>query len=104
MKVFTKTALRETKRIHNLSCQYNGAGKAHEEKLLSLMRKHIDEIENLYKHNNEHFLIETGDLAILCLEMFLENKVVSDDIISICFERYDKKLKSLIKMRNNEAS
>ena len=105
MKIFTKRAFDETREVHRLSRQHNGKEKEkHEQKLLSLMRKHVDEIEDLYQDKDKHFLIETGDLAVLCLEMFLENKVSADDIMVHCFNRYQEKLKSLIKKRKNDKS
>ncbi|MDD3375113.1 MAG: hypothetical protein PHY73_05260 [Candidatus Omnitrophica bacterium] len=105
MKVFTKQALDEIKKVHSLSRQYNDKKKkSHETKLLSLMRKHVGEIEDLYQSQDKHFLIETGDLAVLCLEIFLENKISADEVIMQCFDRHQKKLKSLIEKRKNDKS
>ncbi|MDP8264011.1 MAG: hypothetical protein P9M12_00835 [Candidatus Aceula lacicola] len=105
MNVFTKKASDEIKKIHRLSRHCNGKEKKkHEKKLLTLMRKHVDEIEGLYQNKDKHFLIETGDLIILCLEMFLENKVSADQVMEQCFNRYQKKLKSLMRKSKDEKS
>ena len=65
--------------------------------LLELMRHHIDEIEELFKKKDNHFMVETGDLAVLCYELMLENGGSIDDILMRCFDRYDRKLESLLK-------
>ncbi|MBF0483107.1 MAG: hypothetical protein HQL25_00210 [Candidatus Omnitrophica bacterium] len=93
-------SLARIKAIHQLSRQYNGKTKgAHQKKLLQLMREHIDEIEELAAAKNKHFLIETGDLIILCFELLLENRTEIDEVIVECFGRYEKKLKSLIELK-----
>ncbi|MDP8266830.1 MAG: hypothetical protein P9M07_07815 [Candidatus Aceula meridiana] len=95
-KVIVASAYKRLKAIHKLSQNYNGPIKhQHEQRLLSLMRKHIDEIEELYKNSDPHYLVETGDLGILCFEMLLESKRSLDDAMMTCFERYEKKLKKL---------
>jgi hypothetical protein len=96
-EVIKVPALERIKGIHKLSLQYNGrTDGAHQKRLLELMRSHIDEIEDLVNNGNDHFLTETGDLAVLCFELLLENNIKIDDILLKCFERYEKKLKDLI--------
>ena len=94
--VFKGEALARVKSIHELSrlcnkqdpCGHNGL-------LLKMMRHHVDEIEELFRKNDRHFLIETGDLIILCLELLLENGAVPDDVILKCFGRFETKLKMI---------
>ncbi|HNV24497.1 MAG TPA: hypothetical protein PKH98_06380, partial [Candidatus Omnitrophota bacterium] len=92
---FTPQALKQIKYIHRLSRQLNGKKKSsHEKKILCLMRQHIDEITNLYQIKNMHYLIETGDLLILCLEILIENKRSINAVFGRCINRYDKKIQS----------
>ena len=89
-----KTRIRE---IHSMSCEYNAPGNTeHTSKLLDLMEKHIQEIKELYLQKNEHFLIETGDLLVLCFEVFEEYKKCPDEILEKCYNRYVRKLKKLL--------
>lgn len=44
-----------------------------------------------------HYLVETGDLIILCLEILIENNQSPDRILSRCYDRYKKKLTTLLK-------
>lgn len=95
--VLNPKALKRIKSIHQLSLSYNKkVGKGHQQRLLKLIRKHIEEIEGLIQSDNRHFLVETGDLIVLCFELLLENKLAIDDILLKCFERYEKKLGKLM--------
>lgn len=95
--VLSKDASARIKRIHSISALYNKkVGKEHNGRLLELIRHHVEEINDLYEAHDKHFLIETGDLAVLCFELMLENKELIDDIMLKCFDRYDKKLKQLM--------
>ena len=96
-QIISSSALRRVKGIHKLSLEYNGkVAKPHQERLLELMRHHIDEIEELAAQKNKHFLVETGDLAVLCLELILENEKSVDEILECCFGRYERKLNCLL--------
>ena len=95
--VFHPLALERIREIHKLSSKYNAKVKCeHMRRLLDLMKDHIEEIEELYQKGNRHFLVETGDLIILCLEVLLEREASIDEIFEKCFHRYEKKLKELI--------
>lgn len=96
--VLTEHAQKRIQAIHRLSKQYNeNADRSHEDKLLELMRKHMDEIEELARKGDQHFLTETGDLAVLCFELLLEHEKGLDETLSHCFERYENKLYGLLK-------
>ena len=98
--VVTKKAIKRLKNIHQLSKKYNGPSKKkHVKKLLRLVEKHIDEILLLYKKNDSHYLVETGDLLILCFEVLMENKRDVHKMLELCFTRYEDKLNQLIKER-----
>ena len=60
--------------------------------LLELMCKHIEEIEQLKAKGDKHYVVETGDLIILCFEMLLENQASIDETLETCFKRYEDKL------------
>lgn len=95
--ILTKNALARLKHIHHLSKQYNGSSKEkHLQKLLALSEKHIDEILILRRKKDPHYIVETGDLLILCLEILIENKRDVHAVIEQCFSRYENKLKQLI--------
>lgn len=96
-QVLSKEALERIKAIHRRSQQYNQlVGMPHAKRLLELMRKHVDEIEELAGAGNPHYLVETGDLLILCYELLLEGSASIDEITVKCFGRYEKKLGELI--------
>lgn len=96
-KIVEKKALDRIKGIHQMSQKFNATvGKPHQERLLELMRKHVDEIEELAAAKDPHHLIEIGDLLILCFELLLEGKADIDEVILECFGRYERKLKGLI--------
>lgn len=97
--VLSKIALERIRKIHRLSSVVNSEN--HREKLLCLARKHIDEIEQLYKKNDSHADIETGDLAILCFELILESEKNPDAILEQCFTRYERKLHHLINKKSS---
>ena len=103
-KTITEEARERLKEIHRLSKYYNDlVGKGHKERLLELIKKHAREIETLMADNDAHYLVETGDLMILCFEMLLENGVSIDETMHLCFERYERKLTQLIEeLKNNE--
>jgi len=96
--VIKEESLKRISHIHELSKLYNQKlGQSHKDKLLALMGKHIEEIEELSGRNDNHYLTETGDLIILCLELLLENKISIDKTLLQCFKRYEEKLSGLLK-------
>ena len=98
--VVTKRAVQRLKNIHQLSKKCNGPSKKkHLEKLLALVEKHVDEIRFLYKKDDLHYLVETGDLLILCFEILMENKRDIHKMTELCFGRYENKLDQLIERR-----
>lgn len=65
------------------------------QKILEMMKSHIDEIEERYNNNDEHWAIEAADLIVLCYELLMmENKNI-DEVFSKCIPRFDVKLKRL---------
>ncbi len=96
-RVIEPAALERIREIHRTSARYNKMiGYDHQQRLLELMRKHVDEIQVLATQKDAHYLIETGDLLILCYELLLEGGGSIDGISEVCFGRYEKKLKELI--------
>ena len=97
-EAISQNALERIRGIHQLSQKFNETtGKPHQDCLLELMRKHVDEIEELSAQKDPHRFIETGDLLILCFELLLEGGSDIDGVTYKCFERYERKLTSLIK-------
>ena len=69
--------MNKLKEITELSNKIN---KNDNHKILKMMKEHIEEIEERYNNNDEHWTIETADLIVLCFELLLmENK----DIVRI---------------------
>lgn len=96
-RILSKESTRRLKAIHELSQDYNlKLKKNHRKRLLELMKEHIDEIYELCQKDNPHYLTETGDLIILCIELLLEESISVDGILEKCFNRYEKKLPNLI--------
>lgn len=78
--------------ITELSSKIN---KNDNRKILEMMNAHVEEIEELYNDNNDHWAIETADLIVLCYELLImENKDI-DDVFNRCLPRFDVKLKRL---------
>ncbi len=103
-KSLTNFARKELKAIHGYSTRYNKLlKKNHSLALLELMVEHVDEIRQRHSRGDKHYLIETGDLLILCLELIKESKSCPDVILSRCYGRYHKKLPGLIKSVSNNA-
>jgi putative component of toxin-antitoxin plasmid stabilization module len=97
-KSLTNFARKELDAIHGYSTRYNKLlNKNHSLVLLELMAEHVDEIRQRHGKGDKHYLIETGDLLILCLELIKEAKCCPDVILSKCYGRYHKKLPMLIK-------
>jgi hypothetical protein len=98
--VVTKNALVRLKTIHQLSTKYNGPSRnKHLQRPLALTKKHANEISLLYRKKDPHYLVETGDLLILCFEILIENKCDVHTVAKLCFDRYENKLKKLIDKR-----
>lgn len=69
--------------------------KSDKQKILEMMKAHIEEIEELYNDKNEHWTIETADLIVLCYELLImENKDI-DEMFNKCLPRFDVKLQRL---------
>jgi len=82
-------------KIIEISKLSNKIDKGDNKKILELIKEHVEEIEELYNENNEHWTIETADLIVLCYELLiLENKDI-DEVFRKCLPRFDIKLKGL---------
>jgi len=92
---------KEVQAIHTKSRRLNRLlKKDHAQALLSMMQAHPEEIKELYDKKDKHYLIETGDLIVLCLELIKEAKQSPDDILFKCYPRFHKKISQLIKDQN----
>jgi len=80
--------------ISNLSSKIDNNDNT---KILRLIKEHIEEIEELYYDNDEHWTVETADLIVLCYELLiLKNKDI-DEVFKKCLPRFDVKLNELLK-------
>ena len=78
--------------ITELSSRVNSNDK---QKILDMMKEHIEEIRDLYSRNNDHWAIETADLIVLCYELLIMEEKDIDDVFTRCLPRFDKKLAKL---------
>ncbi|MBS3101840.1 hypothetical protein J4458_00155 [Candidatus Woesearchaeota archaeon] len=66
-------------------------------KLMHMMQQHSSEIKQLYNKKNPHFAVETGDLILLAMQLLLLEGYSVNGILDKCYDRFDKKLNSLLK-------
>jgi len=98
--VLTEKSLRRVRAIHAFSRRVNARRNAsHTQKLLSLIKEHAAEIEELLRKGDAHHIVETGDLLVLCLELILESGYPPDAVIEESFRRYEQKLNELLRRR-----
>ncbi len=98
----TGYAIKRTKNIHTLSRRRNSSvSAAHQKFILGHIEKHIKEIKELLEKNDKHYLTETGDLVILCLELIVEGKGSPNALLLKCFKRFEDKLTAPVKNRSN---
>lgn len=92
-KPLTAFSRRQISLIHAKSRKYNlRRGEKHAVKLIELIKKHAGEIDDLRRKRDRHYVVETGDLAVLCFELIKEAKSCPDKILAQCYRRYHKKL------------
>ena len=97
MAVIQEKSLLRIKEFHKLSQIYNKKlDKNHQSRLFELMDEHVEEIKELAEKKDKHFLVETGDLIMLCFEVLIENGVSVDEILLKCFNRFETKLPRLL--------
>ena len=96
-KSLTKHTTKEIQVIHSSSSRLNRIlRKDHAQVLLNMIKKHSGEIKELYDKKDKHYLIETGDLIVLCFELIRQGKQSPDAILFKCYPRFHKKLSQLI--------
>lgn len=54
------------------------------QKILEMMKSHIDEIKERYNNNDKHWAIETADLIVLCYELLMLEDMDIDDVFARC--------------------
>ena len=97
-KSLTAFAKKELNTIHGYSWQHNKLlNRDHSRALLDMMKEHVTEIKWRYGLDDKHYLVETGDLIIICLNLIKQSKQSPDRILNKCYGRFHKKLPSLIK-------
>lgn len=84
-------------KLHEITELSKKINKNDKQKILEMMKAHIEEIEERYYNNDEHWTIETADLIVLCYQLLMmENKDI-DYVFDKCLPRFDVKLKRLLK-------
>jgi len=92
MQTLHKELKDKLKEITELSSKIN---KNDNRKILEMMKEHVEEIEERYSNNDEHWAIETADLIVLCYELLLSENKDIDDVFNRCLPRFDVKLRRL---------
>lgn len=93
----TAFAKSELKVIHGYSEKLNSLSRReHSHALLRMMKEHVVEIKWRYGRKDKHYLVETGDLIIICLNLIKQAKCSPDAILNKCYGRFHKKLPRLI--------
>lgn len=82
-------------KLEEITTLSNKINKNDNNKILEMMKEHIEEIEERYNNKDEHWAIETCDLIVLCYELLLLEKKDIDDVFNRCIPRFDIKLKRL---------
>jgi hypothetical protein len=90
----TVTAEFHTK-LQEISLLSKKINKNDKHKILEMMKAHVEEIEERYNNKDEHWVIETADLIVLCYELLLIEKKDIEDVFHRCLPRFDVKLKRL---------
>ena len=90
---------KELNNITTLSSEVNGNDS---QKILDMMKAHVDEITELYKQGNTHYKIETADLIVLSFELLLLDQTDIDKVFSQCLPRFYKKLNELKKRKKRK--
>ena len=93
MNYITDGFKQKLEKITELSMKIN---KEDKQKILQMMKDHIDEIEERYHNSDDHWTIETADLIVLCYELLLSENKDIDDVFDRCLPRFDIKLKGLV--------
>lgn len=92
-RVLTAASRRRLEDIHRLSHRRDRRERRpHREHLLEMLSGHAVEIRDLQRRGDRHYLVETGDLAVLCLEIMLEARRDPEALLEECFGRFEKKL------------
>jgi len=92
LQVLNKEFKQEIRNITKLSAEVNGDDK---QKILGMMKDHVDEITELYEKNNDHYKVETADLIVLSFELLLLEDKDIYTIFGKCLPRFYKKLNEL---------
>lgn len=100
-RIVSDQAVRQLDEIHQLSRVVNAAhAQGHARVLLDFIAEHATEIRQLYERHDPHYLVETGDLMILCAEVLHEAGESCDAILEQCFERFRAKLNQVRAQQN----
>ena len=82
-------------KLEEITALSNKINKNDKQKILEMMKEHIEEIEERYNNKDDHWVIETADLIVLCYELLLMEQKDIDDVFDRCLPRFDVKLKRL---------
>ena len=94
----TPYAKKELRAIYGNSRRLNRLlKKDHVRALLEMIKEHVEEIKERHGKGDQHYIIETGDLIVLSLELIKHAKQSPDAVLSKCYPRFHNKLSHLIK-------
>lgn len=94
--MISEDVIESIKEIAELSIKATGSKEKSDDYILNSMSDHAKEIKQLFKENNAHWTVETGDLMIHCMTILTENEYDLNEIFEKCrigfIDKISKKL------------
>ena len=80
------------KEIKEMSLKLQGSNEEDSKYILNAIVEHADEIRELFGKNDSHYVNETADMIILCIELLMTNNINPDDPIKLRLNRFVEKI------------
>ena len=100
MKILQQDFLTELENNSNISEKVNASNK---QKILEMTKVHSEKITELYFLKDDHWVIETADLIILCFQLLLNENKDINSVFEKGIPRFYKKLDE-IRKQNQRAT
>ena len=86
--MISKDFIEDVENITKLSLRLHGTKEKADDYTLNSMIEHASEIKELFRDNNPHWAIETGDLMIHCMRLLTANGYDLNEIFEKCKARF----------------
>jgi len=80
--------IEDIENITKLSIRLNGSKEKADDYTLNSMIEHTSEIKELFKDNNSHWAVETGDMMIHCMRLLTANGHDLNETFEKCKTRF----------------